>query len=86
MYYVMRGKKWAKWLLTAIFSLVVVLLTALIIALHAKLSAFLIFGSLIMILLTLATECYLLFSRDLASYFAAKRKSAIQPRQGGDRI
>ena len=78
MYYVMQGKKWAKWVLVAIFSLVIVLLTALIVALHSKLSTFLIVGSLILIILTLITGCYLIFSRDLASYFASRRKAAIE--------
>ena len=74
MYYVMQGKKWAKWVLLAILSLVVVLLAALVIALHAKLSAFLVVGSLILIVLNLITAVFVLRDRRLASYFAGKRK------------
>ena len=77
MYYVMQGKKWAKWVLIAILSLVIVLLAALIVALHAKLSTFLIVGSLILIILSLITVGLMIFSRDLAHYFAWKRKAAI---------
>ena len=79
MYYVMQGKKWAKWALIAIFSLVVVLLTALIVALHAKLSTFLVVGSLVMIILSLATGVFMIFNQDLARYFSAKRKAAVEP-------
>lgn len=78
MYYVMQGKKWAKWVLIAIFSLVIVLLMALIIALHSKLSTFLIVGSLIMIILSLITGGFIIFNRDLARYFSFKRKAAIK--------
>lgn len=78
MYYVMQGKKWAKWVLIGIFSLVIVLLTALIIALHSKLSTFLVVGSLIMISLSLVTGSYIIFDRDLARYFTSKRKAAIK--------
>ena len=77
MYYVMQGKKWAKWVLIAILSLVVVLLAALIIALSSKLSTFLIVGSLILIILNIVTASYMVFSKDLAGYFSAKRKAAI---------
>ena len=78
MYYVMQGKKWAKWVLIAIFSLVIVLLAALIIALHSKLSTFLVVGSLILIILSLVTGSFMIFSKDLARYFSSKRKTAIE--------
>ena len=78
MYYVMQGKKWAKWVLITIFSLVVVLLTALIVTLHSKLSTFLVVGSLIMIILSLTTGAFMIFNRDLASYFSSKRKAVIE--------
>ena len=77
MYYVMQGKKWAKWVLIAILSLVVVSLAALIIALYSKLSTFLIVGSLILILLNIATVSFMIFSKDLAGYFSSRRKAAI---------
>ena len=74
MYYVMQGKKWAKWVLIAIFSLVIVLLTALIIALHSKLSTFLVVGSLVLIMLNLVTGGFVIFSQDLARYFSTKKR------------
>lgn len=80
MYFVMQGYKWAKWVLIAIFSLVVVLLTALIVALHSKLSTFLVVGSLIMIILTIIAGSFMIFNRDLARYFADRRKALIESR------
>ena len=71
MYYVMQGKKWV---LIAIFSLVIVLLTALIIALHSKLSTFLVVGSLVLIMLNLVTGGFVIFSQDLARYFSTKKR------------
>ncbi len=79
MYFVMQGYKWAKWVLIAIFSLVVVLLTALIFMLHSKLSTFLVVGSLIMIILTIIAGSFMIFNRDLARYFSEQRKAAIKP-------
>ncbi|WP_237743547.1 tweety family protein [Pleurocapsa sp. PCC 7319] len=79
MYFAMQGYKWAKWVLIAIFSLVVVLLTALIVALHSKLSTFLVVGSLIMIILTIIVGSFMIFNRDLARYFTDRRKAAIKP-------
>ena len=78
MYYVMQGKKWAKWVLIAIFSLVVVLLAALIVALHSKLSTFLVVGSLILIVMNSIAIGLMIFSKDLALYFSSKRKTAIE--------
>ena len=76
MYYVMQGKKWAKWVLIAILSLVILLLAALIVVLHSKLSTFLVFGSLILIVLNLVIGSFLIFSKDLARYFSSRRKIA----------
>ena len=78
MYYVMQGKKWARWVLIAIFSLVVVLLTALIVALHSKLSTFLVAGSSILIILNIITGGFMIFNRDLTRYFSYTRKVAIE--------
>ena len=78
MYYVMQGKKWAKWVLIAIFSLVIILLGALIMALHSKLSTLLVVGSLILIILSLVTGSFMIFNRDLTRYFSSKRKAAIE--------
>lgn len=76
MYYVLQGKKWAKWFLIGIFSLVVVLLAALIVALHSKLSGFLIIGSSILIVLYTIAGIYLITSKNLNHYFLNTRKAA----------
>ena len=78
MYYVLQGKKWAKWILVGIFSLVIVLLTAMIVALHSKLSSFLIVGSSILIILYAIAGIYLITSKDLSRYFFDTRKAAIE--------
>jgi len=75
MYYVMEGKKWAKWTLLAILGLVIVLLSGLVIALHSKLSTFLVVGSLILIVFDLIAGGLMIFDRNLADYFALKRKA-----------
>ena len=77
MYFVMQGHKWAKWLLVGILSLVIVSLIALIVALHSKLSMFLIVGSLVMIVLAIVTEVYLIRSQDLKRYFASKKQTSV---------
>ncbi|MEM8676349.1 MAG: hypothetical protein AAGF83_21160 [Cyanobacteria bacterium P01_G01_bin.67] len=74
MYFVLQGYQWAKWVLIAILSLVAVLLTALIVALHSQLSSFLIIGSLVMIILSVITISFLIYSSDLKRYFSVKRK------------
>lgn len=74
MYYVIQGKKWAKWVLIAILSLVTVLLTALIVALHSKLSTFLVVGSLILIILNLVVGSFMIFNQNVARYFSEKRR------------
>ena len=78
MYYVLQGKKWAKWILISIFSLVIVLLSALIVALHSKLSSFLIVGSSILIILYAIAGIYLITSKNLSRYFLNTRKAAIE--------
>ena len=77
MYFVIQGYKWAKWLLVGILSLVIVSLIALIVALHSKLSIFLIVGSLVMIVLSMVTEVFLICSRNLKHYFASKKQTSI---------
>jgi hypothetical protein len=73
MYFVLEGKKWAKWVLVGICSLLVVLLIAMVLALKAKLSTVLIVGSLIMAALSAAIAIYLISSKDLNRYFLYKR-------------
>jgi hypothetical protein len=78
MYFVIQGKKWAKWLLVGICSLLVVSLLALVFALRSKLSTFLIVGSLIMALLSAAIAIYMVSSKNLNHYFTYKRKANPQ--------
>ncbi len=74
MYFVLQGRKWAKWLLMAICSLVVVLLIAMILTLGSKLSSTLIVGSLLMAILSAIIPIYMVSSKDLNRYFAYKRQ------------
>lgn len=78
MYFVIQGRKWAKWLLVGICSLLVVSLITLVLALSSKLSATLIVGSLMMAVLSAAIAVYLIRSKDLNRYFSDKRKAASQ--------
>lgn len=78
MYYVIQGKQWAKWVLIGIFSLVIVALAALIIALYSKLSSLLIIGSSIAIVLYAIAGIYLINSKDLNRYFLNTRKAATE--------
>jgi len=77
MYFVIRGRKWAKWLLVGICSLLVVSLVTLVWALSSKLSVALIVGSLVMAILSAAIAVYMVSSQDLNRYFAYKRKAAL---------
>ena len=81
MYYVLQGKKWAKWVLIGILSLVIVLLTALIIALYSQLSNFLIIGSIILVIIDLATIMFLISSKELDRYFLVKKRTAATKAQ-----
>ncbi|MEL6438081.1 MAG: hypothetical protein AAFQ80_02325 [Cyanobacteria bacterium J06621_8] len=74
MYFVMRGYKWAKWLLVAILSLVIVLLIGLLAALHSQLSTFLIIGSIVMIILSVIMGIFLTSNSDLQRYLADQRQ------------
>jgi peptidoglycan/LPS O-acetylase OafA/YrhL len=78
MYFVIQGRKWAKWLLVGICSLLVVSLLALVLALSSKLSTFLIVGSLMMALLSAAIAVYMVRSKNLNHYFSYKRKANLQ--------
>lgn len=78
MYFVIQGRKWAKWLLVGICSLLVVSLITIVLALSSKLSAALIVGSLIMAVLSAAIAVYMVSSKDLNHYFAYKRKGDLQ--------
>lgn len=75
MYFVVQGRKWAKWLLMGICGLLAVLLIAMVLALSSKLSTLLIIGSLIMAALSTMIPIYLASSKDLNRYFAYKRQA-----------
>jgi O-antigen ligase len=72
MYFVLQGRKWAKWLLIGICSLVVILLVAMVVKLSAKLSTVLIVGSLILAVLNAVIIIYLSTSKDLKLYFSER--------------
>lgn len=76
MYFVLKGHKWAKWFLVALFSCLIVALLALIIALSAKLSPILIFGSLVLIVLSAIIVIYLIRNQDLNRYFSNQRQAS----------
>jgi hypothetical protein len=78
MYFVLQGRKWAKWVLVGIFSFLVVALIALVIALYSKLSTILIVGSLILTVLSTIVVIYLSFSKDLNRYFSYKRQNSVE--------
>ncbi|ELS04837.1 hypothetical protein Xen7305DRAFT_00045730 [Xenococcus sp. PCC 7305] len=70
MYFVLQGRKWAKWTLLGILSFLIVALVALVIALYSKLSTFLIFGSLVLVVLSAVIVIYLVRSKNLNRYFS----------------
>lgn len=78
MYFVLQGHKWAKYLLMGIFSLVVVLLIAMVVALAAKLSTILVVGSLIMVVLCSIITIYMATNKDLSRYLSFKRQNYSQ--------
>lgn len=75
MYFVIQGRKWAKWLLLCTCSLLVVILIGMVLVLSSKLSTTLIFGSLIMAALSTVIAIYIVTSKDLNRYFSYKRKA-----------
>ena len=77
MYFVLQGRKWAKWVLVGIFSFMVVALIALVVALYSKLSVVLIVGSSILAVLSAIIAIYIACSRDLNRYFSDKRQASV---------
>jgi urea transporter len=75
MYFVLQGRKWAKWLMMGICSLLVVILLAMVLLLRSKLSTVLIVGSLIMVVLSAIIAIYMASSRNLNYYFSWKRQN-----------
>jgi O-antigen ligase len=78
MYFVIQGRKWAKWLLISICSLLVVMLIAMIFVLSSKLSTTLIVGSSILSVLSAIIPFYMVGSKDLNRYFSYKRQAYSQ--------
>ena len=76
MYFVLQGRKWAKWILIGIFSLLVVALLGLVVALYSKLSSILIVGSLILTIFSAIIVIYIAGSKDLNRYFSYKRQTS----------
>ncbi len=76
MYFVLQGRKWAKWILLGIFSFLVVALIALVVALYSKLSTVLIVGSSILTVLSAIIVIYIAVSQDLNRYFSHKRQAS----------
>ncbi|MDJ0747496.1 MAG: hypothetical protein QNJ32_29725 [Xenococcaceae cyanobacterium MO_167.B27] len=74
MYFVLQGRKWAKWVLVGIFIFLVVALITLVVALYSKLSTVLIVGSLILTILSAIIAIYMAASQDLNRYFSHKRQ------------
>ena len=75
MYFVLQGRKWAKWVLVGIFSFLVVALIALVVVLYSKLSTVLIVGSSILTVLSAIIVIYIVCSQDLNRYFSHKRQA-----------
>lgn len=72
--FVLRGRRWAKWLLIVICGLLAVSLVALLALLWTELSPILQGGSGVMILYCLAIPYYLVTNRDLNRFFAQQRQ------------
>lgn len=75
MYFVIQGRKWAKWLLVGICSLLVVILIAMMLALSSKLPTILMIGSLVMVVLSTVIPIYMVSNKDLNRYFSYKRQA-----------
>ncbi|MBE9140092.1 hypothetical protein IQ254_23330 [Nodosilinea sp. LEGE 07088] len=74
MYFVLQGRKWAKWLLLGLLSLVVVALAALVLFLGSTLSPVLRVGTGLMIGLSVVTAVYLVRSSALQQFFHYQRQ------------
>jgi O-antigen ligase len=75
MYFVIQGRKWAKWLLIGICSSLVVVLIAMMVALASRLSTLLLVGSAILAFLSATIAIYLASNKDLNRYFSAQRQA-----------
>jgi hypothetical protein len=70
MYFVIQGRKWAKYLLMSILSLSIVALVAMIVALGYRLSTFIVVGSWIMVAFCAVITVYMATNKDLNRYFS----------------
>lgn len=75
MYFAMQGRKWAKWLLTGIFGLLLIALIGMVLVLGSQLSTGVVWGSLALAILCLLIPLYMTRSQDLARYFHYQRQS-----------
>lgn len=75
MYYVLQGRRWAKYILMGICSLLAVLLIAMVVVLASRLSTVLIGGSLIMVVLCAIIPVFMPTNKDLNRYLSFKRQS-----------
>lgn len=78
MYFVMQGRKWARWLLMGICSLLAITLATVVLTLSSRLSTILIVGSVIMVILSVTIPIYIASSKDLNRYFSYKRQAYSQ--------
>jgi hypothetical protein len=86
MVFVVRGRKWAKWLLIVLLGLSAFALAALLILLGSELSGALVIGSLLLLILSLLIPIYLVTNANLKRYLSQQRQlraqaSVIEQRQ-----
>jgi hypothetical protein len=86
MVFVLRGRKWAKWLLIVLLGLSAFALAALLILLGSELSGALVIGSLLLLILSLLIPIYLVTNANLKRYLSQQRQlraqaSVIEQRQ-----
>jgi hypothetical protein len=74
MVFVLRGRKWAKWLLIVLLGLSAFALAALLILLGSELSGALVIGSLLLLILSLLIPIYLVTNADLKRYLSQQRQ------------
>lgn len=78
MYFTMQGRKWAKWLLVGLCSLVAVGLVAMVLALGAQLSTPMVAGSLILVGLSTTIVVYMTINQEINRYFSYQRQARTQ--------
>ena len=78
MVFVLRGRKWAKWLLIVLLGLSAFALGALLLLLGSELSLILVIGSLFLLILSLLIPVYLITNADLKRFLAQQRQLRAQ--------